>query len=73
MAFKPVRLTDPKGKLEDVIADNAIDESNYRFRDGYVKAKSQAGVGKVESENAKAATGGKGKATGADGETVATS
>lgn len=72
MAFKPVRLTDPKGNLPDVIADNAVDASNYRYRDGYVKAKSQAGVSKVESEIAKAEANGGGKATGADGKTVAT-
>jgi hypothetical protein len=72
MAFKPVRLTDPKGNNPDVIADNAIDLNNFTFRDGYVKAKSQAGVGKVESDNAKAAANGGGKATGADGKTVAT-
>ncbi|WNY15149.1 hypothetical protein SEA_MACGULLY_45 [Rhodococcus phage MacGully] len=36
MAFEPVKMTDPSGKRDDVVAETAIDYNNFRFRDGYV-------------------------------------
>lgn len=42
MAFKPKRMTDPKGVKPDVMAENAVDYSNFRFRDGYVVSEDQS-------------------------------
>lgn len=44
MAFQPVRLTDPKGVHDDVVAEHPVDYNNFRFRDGYVEAKDQSGL-----------------------------
>ncbi|QRE00925.1 putative major tail protein [Nocardia phage NC1] len=44
MAFKPVRLTDPKGKLDDVIATHPVDMNNFIARDGYVQSEDQSGL-----------------------------
>lgn len=44
MAFKPVRLTDPRGKLDDVVATHPVDYNNFISRDGYVHAENQEGV-----------------------------
>lgn len=44
MAFKPVRLTDPKGKLDDVIASHPVDYNNFLFRDGYQVAEDQSNL-----------------------------
>lgn len=42
MAFSPKRMTDPKGIKPDVLAENAVDYSNFRFRDGYVVSEDQS-------------------------------
>ena len=76
MAFTPVRLTHPGEKLDDVVAETAIDYNNFVYRDGYVKAKDEGNdvkpAAKLESAGAKsgAVTG---KATDAKGNTVQTS
>lgn len=75
MAFKPVKLTDPKGKRDDVVAETAVDYNNFVFRDGYVHAEEKAKVDskttvKLDSAEAKPVTG---KATDAKGNTVQTS
>lgn len=44
MAFEPKRMTDPKGVKPDVLAENAVDYSNFRFRDGYVVSEDQSPI-----------------------------
>lgn len=44
MAFESKRMTDPKGIKPDVIAENAVDYSNFRFRDGYVVSEDQSPI-----------------------------
>ncbi|WIC89662.1 hypothetical protein SEA_APIARY_40 [Rhodococcus phage Apiary] len=44
MAFQPIRLTHPTSR-ENVVADNAADYNNFVYRDGYVVAKDQSGLG----------------------------
>lgn len=51
--FKPVRLTHPSGKHEDIVATSATEYSDFLYRDGYVVSKDQRPLG---SEDAPAAT-----------------
>lgn len=44
MAFQPVRLTHPTSR-ETVVATCAADYSNFLYRDGYVRATDQSGLG----------------------------
>ena len=51
--FKPVRLTHPSGKYEDVVAASATEYSDFLYRDGYVVSKDQR---PLVSEDAPAAS-----------------
>ena len=44
MAFEKVRLTHPKGKYEDVVANSAIELNNFLYRDGYKVAEDQSNL-----------------------------
>lgn len=44
MAFQPVRLTHPVSR-ETIVATCAADYSNFLYRDGYVRATDQSGLG----------------------------
>lgn len=56
MAFQPVRLTDPKGDREDVIATHPVDLTNFQYRDGYVVSKDQSGLSKDDETGETAST-----------------
>ncbi len=80
--FKPVRLTHPKDKFEDVIATTAVDKNNFIARDGYTVAEDQSGIneetGTAEpdketgSDSKAKSKKGEGKATDAAGDPVQT-
>lgn len=86
--FEPVRMTHPKGKGPDFVASTPAEYNSLRFRDGYVVSENQRPLGAetesapvvghdtvVESTSQPAepsAKRGAGKATDADGKTVAT-
>lgn len=56
MAFKPVRLTDPKGNREDVIATHPVDLTNFQYRDGYIVSEDQSGLDESDATGETAST-----------------